>query len=127
MKGEADIQVLVSDDEGTVGVFLYVEDENRRNDFRALLRSEGAGYAEYPRGDPPARIAGRVAVSVTSVTVLIGKAFVTCPMAVPPMALKASQAVLYFTEQPFDIGDMAEASLLAATLALDVMAVAEVW
>lgn len=119
------MQAFVSDDRSTLGVFLYIEDEARRSDLRALLRSEGAGYVGYPRGDRPAQVAGRIVVSDTSVTVLIGKYFIVCPMAIPTLGLKAAQTALYFTEQPFDIEDKGDASLLAATLTLDVLAVAE--
>lgn len=119
---EIDMSVTVSDDEKTLGVFLYTKDEGHRARLRAVLHREGGEYTTYPSGSFPAEATGSVILTNGSVAVFVGSVYTVGIMDLAAHNLSAiRRATVFLVDEPFDITDKGEKVFMAVTLPLEIL------
>src|SRR5687768_1040061 len=112
---EVDMDSQVSADGRFLGLFLYAEDADLRARLGASLYEAGGKFVIFPVGSTPVRIEGCVIVTDETMTVFAGDVHCVCPVDPSLDLSRATRAMLYILQEPFDAEDTTEKVLMAAT------------
>lgn len=103
----------------TLSVFLYHPNPDGRIEAEAVAFANGAEFVSYPDGPSPKAGSGAVEIKGNALYVSIGRLYVISPMTVKgEEAAGLNDAIVYFTDRPFDPADTTEKTWLATHLPL---------
>lgn len=116
-----DVEVAVGPpfQENALSVFLYHPNPDGRIEAEAVAFNNGAEFVSYPDGPPPKPGNGLVEIKGVALYVSIGRLYVISPMTVKGEEVAGlNEAIVYFTDRPFDPADTTEKTWLAVHLPL---------
>ncbi len=99
--------------------FLHHPNPDGRIEAETTAHAHGAEYTFYPDGPLPQVGRGYVSVKGSALYVVMGAMYVIAPLTIKSEeTVGIEEAIVYFTDAPFDPADQTEKTWLAARLPL---------